>query len=695
MGFKDLFKKKSGNNKTVSEENAEMLPDEKRSKSDITTERTNKILVFIAFTMLAVFIIGALINANKNTEEIKSIEKNAEISNDEKKLDDIPYISPIVSMEPEKIEILNQIVGEEAFNQIIVTVLNNPIKIVSAELSFSSSGANLESGDCTIRETLPASSSCILNLSFSPEKPEKLNGFIIVKYNELNDGVVKNADRTAKIPVSLNSVEKQQEVFEDNFYDEEPSQEDDFFEDDFIDEEPFYDDEFVDEEPFYDDEFIDEESRGPSGITPDDCKKYASKAYDFSGTFIGWVQGNNDVFSPNCSSVIGVMEDDGMVIQVGTGKVLGKGTILDKKKAEEKRLELTVPLLDDIIESENASFEPDFEEVMENRMAVKFDQVLGEPRKEIGGEDIYRLSDTLGIYDDEQRKLIPFTITGTDQVSSMPKDERYVLRQSKPIPAVLNRAIYFSGNPEKNGAEVFEAASNNGQILNASATVEKNVYGGDGRTIIIPAGSQLLGVAEQPMGTFQAVEKINVTWNRLIRPDGAEFDLSAVGNYSADAQGRAGVPGKNDTGYMQDLFVKPLLYSALPVALEALFPTTSALVTRVKRTDGTYQTIDQFDETGEFGGAIVSQDGEYGYDFNDLETMLDMTSEDKMKAEIEQNFKTVMEKIIDESSKQNVPFTVPSGTRIQVFLNKDIMLRINDQMEDVLNDANYEYQYQN
>ena len=357
------------------------------------------------------------------------------------------------------------------------------------------------------------------------------------------------------------------------------------------------------------------------------------------------------------------MEDDGMVIESGSGRVIGKGTILDKKKSEEKRIELALPLLDETMQAVSGPVEPDFSEVMENRRIIK----EGEPpRKTIGEEDIYRLKDTLGIYKDQQKKLIPFTITDPNQISSMPKDERYVLRQSKPIPAVLNRPVYFASE-----------LSNN---QNITATVERNVFGGDGRTIIIPSGSQLIGVAQYPGSVgIQAVQKINITWNRLIRPDGAEFDLGAVGNYSADAQGRAGVPGKNDTEYMKQLFVKPLLYSALPVAMEAIFPSTSKIVTRVKRSDGTYNTIDNV-----INASDAETGSDYSYAWDQTQTVAEMSSKDKMKAEVQQNFKSVMQKLIEDSAKQQIPFTVPSGTRIQVFLNNDVMLRVDDGIDDLI-----------
>lgn len=659
-----LFKKNNNANNTVSDENTAMLPENKQSKSSIITKKTNALLIAIAVAMLGVFIIGALLTANRNQSDFDSIAKELDASKiSEQKQTDIPYITPTVILEPEELKINDQTIGEEAFRQIMLSVLANPIKITDISLSYNMDGLNLDSADCTARAKIDPNSSCTLNLSWTPVKKENKNLFIVVKYDEYDGDKVHAKDISKKVNLVLQSNAPEKDKKE-----EEEKENDEFFDEDAEEEESSDDDYEVSDDLAPVKKNEKEDAKPKRVIKPDDCKKYASKAYDFSGTFIGWVQGNNDVYAPNCSNIIGVMEDDGMVIESGTGRVIGKGTVLDKKKSEEKRIELVLPLLDETMQAVSGPVQPDFEEVMENRRMIKEG---GEaPRKTIGDEDIYQLNDTLGIYAKEQKKLIPLGIWDKNQVSSMPKDERYVLRQSKPIPAVLNRPIYFASELEND--------------QNVTATVEKNVYGGNGRTIIIPSGSQLIGVAQYPGSVgIQAVQKINIKWNRLIRPDGAEFDLSKISNYSADAQGRAGVPGKNDTEYMKQLFIKPLLYSALPVAMEAIFPSTSKIVTRVKRTDGTYNTIDN---------AINADDEEtgsdYGYAWDQTQTVAEMSSKDKMKAEVQQNFKSVMQKLIEDSAKQQIPFTVPSGTRIQVFLNQDIMLRIDDEMEGLIDEAN-------
>ena len=546
----------------------------------------------------------------------------------------------------------------------MLSVLANPIKVTDVSLSYNMEGLTLDGADCTARAKIEPNASCTLNLSWNPTKKENKNLFIVIKYDEYEGEKVHSKDISKKVNVILQSFvpekeKKTEQKEEDSFFDDEEPEEEE--EDDYE----------VSDDLSPSKKGKSEDIKPKRVIKPDDCKKYASKAYDFSGTFIGWIQGNNDVYAPNCSNIIGVMEDDGMVVESGTGRVIGKGTVLDKKKSEEKRIELVLPLLDETMQAVSGPVQPDFEEVRANRELVKSGN-YNERRTTISDdEDLYQLKDTLGIYEKEQKKLIPFSILDSSQVSSLPKDERYVLRQSKPIPAVLNRPIYISSDTPTD--------------QDITATVERNVFGGNGRTIIIPSGSQLIGVARAPEAVgLQAVQKINIEWNRLIRPDGAEFDFSAVGNYSADAQGRAGVPGKNDTEYMQQLFLKPLLYSALPVAMESIFPSTSKIVTRVKRTDGTYNVIGDSINVNDEGN-----ESDYGYAWDDTQTVAEMSSKDKMKAEVQQNFKSVMQKLIEDSAKQQIPFTVPSGTRIQIYLRKDIMLRIVDEgMDDIINGAN-------
>lgn len=678
-----LFKKslKKTNTETVAEEKENTLPDDKKSITAISIKRTNSILIFTASVMIITFVIVMLIRSTKNMNQILEQERKAGVhepiktDNDKKitnkiegsnptsqmqmgqndrKNDDtsIPYIPPVISFDPDRVEIQNQKIGEETFKSVMVYVLNNPIKVIDAKLTENVVGLNVDKNDCTSRSNIDAGSSCVINITWNPTEKTDKSFFLRLKYNEMNNDKLLG-EKEVNLPIIVSSIEN---IKPEN-KEESSKQDDDFFNSDT----DTNDNTEIKPEIKITDVQEVIPSKPKKEILPDDCKKYASKAYDFSGVFIGWVQGDNKVFAPNCSRIIGQQEEDGMIKAAGTGAIIGKGSNIDSKKSEEKRVELTLPLLDEIIKQSQPE-NVDFSQIMKNRELVKANPKKDQYGKD-GEEDLYQITDKLGIKNALMAKKVPFSITGLDQLSSKPKDERYVLRQSKPIPAVLNRAIFLS--------------SSTGNQQEITATVEKNVFGGNGRTIIVPAGTQLIGIAEGNVNNITAVEKININWNRLIRPDGAEFNLGAVRNYSADAQGRAGVPGKNDTGYMKQLFLKPLLYSALPVAMESLFPTSSQYVTRVTRGDNTYNTITK--------GADSN-----GYVWNNTTEVRNLSSRDKIKAEVEQNFKSVMQKLIEDSSKQTIPFTVPAGTRIQVFLNKDIMLTANDTIAEIVKSSGSE-----
>lgn len=123
-----------------------------------------------------------------------------------------------------------------------------------------------------------------------------------------------------------------------------------------------------------------------------------------------------------------------------------------------------------------------------------------------------------------------------------------MILKDKAIPAVLQRSIdsrYMS--------------------VPASAIVERHVYAEDGRNIIIPAGSKLIGSVTGSPGTNH-VAKLEISWERLIRPDGGSFTLQAI---SGDAQGRGGV-----AAYLDEMFLarygKPILQSTMVSAISYL-----------------------------------------------------------------------------------------------------------------------------
>lgn len=68
--------------------------------------------------------------------------------------------------------------------------------------------------------------------------------------------------------------------------------------------------------------------------------------------------------------------------------------------------------------------------------------------------------------------------------------------------------------------------------------VREDVYSFDGRRILIPAGSSLIG--EYKSGVQRGQERVMIVWTRMIRGDGASVPL---GSYGTDRLGRSGMTG--------------------------------------------------------------------------------------------------------------------------------------------------------
>ncbi len=190
----------------------------------------------------------------------------------------------------------------------------------------------------------------------------------------------------------------------------------------------------------------------------------------------------------------------------------------------------------------------------------------------------------------------------------------------KPIPAVIARSI-DSNNPTP-----------------VTAFVERNVYAEEGRNVVIPAGSRLMGTLgglTAGTETTSSSAKVQITWERLIRPDGSLFVFQGI---TGDAQGRGGALGYLD----QQLFKK----YTLPIMTTALTSYTSYIMAPKDDDDSS----------------------------SDTESPRQQAANDAR-----QNFLQDMNRIFEQilADKSNIkPLTyVPAGTRIIVYPNIDLWLR--------------------
>ena len=213
-------------------------------------------------------------------------------------------------------------------------------------------------------------------------------------------------------------------------------------------------------------------------------------------------------------------------------------------------------------------------------------------------------------------------------LSSWRVDMSEMILADKPIPAVLARSV-DTANPTP-----------------VTAFVERNVYAEEGRNILIPAGSRLIGEFGN-MGSSEEASseaaKVQISWQRLIRPDGSMFKFDGI---TADAQGRGGALGYLD----KQLFSR---YS-LP------------LLTTVLTSSTAYLMADDSENTGE-------------------------TENSKQEAanDARQNFldqmNQVFSQILDDKSNIMPLSYVPAGTRIVVFPKADLWLRTVDRDKEAVN----------
>ena len=205
-------------------------------------------------------------------------------------------------------------------------------------------------------------------------------------------------------------------------------------------------------------------------------------------------------------------------------------------------------------------------------------------------------------------------------ISSWRVDLSEMIFADKPIPAVIARSI-DSNNPTP-----------------VTAYVERNIYAEEGRKIIIPAGSRIMGTLGGLTGTSETTSqsaKVQISWERLIRPDGSLFVFSGV---TGDAQGRGGALGYLD----QQLFKK----YTLPIMTTALTSYTSYMMADDENTDS---------------GSVNE------------------TPKQQAANDARQNFLNQMNQVFEQilSDKTNIrPLTyVPAGTRIIVYPNVDLWMR--------------------
>lgn len=197
--------------------------------------------------------------------------------------------------------------------------------------------------------------------------------------------------------------------------------------------------------------------------------------------------------------------------------------------------------------------------------------------------------------------------------SSLPQDMSRVVTMDRIITAVLARPY------------------DSRQTQQVVAIVDRNVYGGQGRTILIPRGSSVIG---QMVG---GGERVGVVWNQIIRPDGARFVFEGSGG---DAMGQAGVPGKVNNRYFK--------------RFGAAFLGTLLKVGTALSTNASEQVV----SGGVSGQETVARDN--GAIITDI---------------VSNDINAALAPLIQKAQQIQPIITVPAGTRMTIVPNMDLVMQ--------------------
>lgn len=378
---------------------------------------------------------------------------------------------------------------------------------------------------------------------------------------------------------------------------------------------------------------------------PEKCSDFAMPGYSTSGAQIGWIKPSDGryEFHPfsdkDCKNPTGIYNPDtGIITSIdGKGKKIGTdadhigwtGDITSAPALKSKRVAARV--------ADSSTDKIGGMGDWKGKFADGQPGVPGNPGMELIVNEL------------DKEKYIGTATESESVYSSKPYDRTFILRQFKPIPATIVSEV--RADPSVYGCNLDAGTCDGGTGIPVRATVDRNVYSDNGRTIIIPTGTLLMGylTGELP-GPYKSVGRMKIKWYQFIRPDGVEFNFTypATDPYSADAQGRVGVPGYGSTDYVEQM-VMPLITAMIPAAVNMIAPIADTFVNQIDLDNNT-----------------VVQSGT-------------VRSSELAKNEVITAWNKVAQKlIVDALDNTTPPFSIAAGTRITVYSPVDLIATCGD-----------------
>ena len=190
---------------------------------------------------------------------------------------------------------------------------------------------------------------------------------------------------------------------------------------------------------------------------------------------------------------------------------------------------------------------------------------------------------------------------------------------------------------------VLETAINTDLPGNLRAIITRDVYAENGKAVLIPKGSRVVGTYATDLKPGQ--NRIGIMWNRLIRPDGIDLAIQSEGT---DQLGRTGVEGSLDSKFWTQMGLAVLTSYIIPVAAQKLLnvndnSVTSSTTAASATTGGSPATTST--------GTVASQQ------------LQDST----------QQFQKLASEAIKNAINVKPTVIIDQGTRINIYVNKDVV----------------------
>ena len=364
------------------------------------------------------------------------------------------------------------------------------------------------------------------------------------------------------------------------------------------------------------------------------CSDFAIPGYNQSGVQIGWIKPSSgaNYFYPlsdkDCSNPTGKYDwSTGIITSLKDGSKIGTDADHIGYRNVKNR-NLTLPNLSNPVGSSAVASNGQFENAVWSKGSMK------------------KMSEEEGWGTQDLAKYLGSAEETESVTSSAPYDRTFILRQFKPIPATIVSEVRADASVYGCATGSATCDPDKNHSIPVRATVDRNVYSDDGRTIIVPTGTLLMGYLDGELpGPYQSFGRMNIKWYQFIRPDGVEFNFDEGQDpYSGDAQGRVGVPGRGSTDYVEQM-VMPILTAMVPAAVNLIAPIADTFVNQINLDTNT-----------------VVQSGT-------------VRSSEMAKQEIINQWNRITNKLVFDAINNTVPpFSIPAGTRINVYSPVDLIV---------------------